>query len=101
MKTTLETPDAIRRVKSAAAQRGIALREFVTQAVKEKLAADVKVAEKPWVKHMGKLMSARSETEIPLHQPAATPGKGFVRRRRGGLLRVISAFGLYPLASRV
>ncbi len=38
MKTTLEIPDAIfRRAKSAAAERGIPLREFVTEAVRDKL----------------------------------------------------------------
>jgi len=40
MKTTLEIPDAIfRKAKSVAAQRGIALRVLVTEAVEEKLAA--------------------------------------------------------------
>jgi predicted DNA binding CopG/RHH family protein len=40
MKTTLEIPDAIfRRAKSAAAKRGVPFREFVTEAVKDKLAA--------------------------------------------------------------
>jgi hypothetical protein len=64
MKTTLEIPDAIfRRAKSAAAERGMALREFVTEAVKDKLAANAKVAEKPWVKHMGKLKHLHQETE--------------------------------------
>ena len=64
MKTTLEIPDAIfRRAKSAAAERGIALREFVTEAVKDKLAANAKVAERPWLKHMGKLGYLRHETE--------------------------------------
>jgi len=64
MKTTLEIPDAIfRRAKSAAADRGIALREFVTEAVREKLAANDKVAEKPWVKLMGKLKHLHHETE--------------------------------------
>jgi hypothetical protein len=64
MKTTLEIPDAVfRRAKSVAAQRGIALREFVTEAVKDKLAASAKAGEKPWVKHMGKLKHLRKETE--------------------------------------
>ena len=64
MKTTLEIPDVVfRRAKSAAAERGIALREFVTEAVKAKLAAHAKVAEKPWVKHMGKLQHLHQETE--------------------------------------
>jgi hypothetical protein len=62
MKTTLEIPDSIfRRAKSVAAERGIALREFVTEAVKEKLSADAKTGEKPWVKHMGKLKHLRHE----------------------------------------
>lgn len=40
MKTTLEIPDAVfRRAKVQAAQENLALREFVTRAVEEKLAA--------------------------------------------------------------
>ena len=43
MKTTLEIPDPIfRRAKSVAAQRGIPLRAFVTEAVTEKLEAGLK-----------------------------------------------------------
>ena len=64
MKTTLEIPDAIfRRAKSAAAEHGIALREFVTEAVKDKLAANAKSAGKPWLKLMGKLKHLHKETE--------------------------------------
>jgi hypothetical protein len=64
MKTTLEIPDLIfRRAKSTAAKRGIPLREFVTEAVKDKLATEAKSSEKPWVKHMGKLKHLRKETE--------------------------------------
>jgi len=63
MKTTLEIPDAVfRRAKSVAAARGIPLREFVTEAVKDKLATDAKRGEKPWLKHMGKLKHLRKET---------------------------------------
>ena len=63
MKTTLEIPDpAFRRAKSVAAARGIPLREFVTEAVKDKLASDAKASEKPWVKHMGKLKHLRKES---------------------------------------
>jgi hypothetical protein len=62
MKTTLEIPDAIfRRAKSAAAGRGIPFREFVTEAVKDKLVADAKVAEKPWMAAFGKLHHLRRE----------------------------------------
>ena len=64
MKTTLEIPDSVfRRAKSVAAERGIALREFVTEAVKEKLLAEAKAGEKPWVKHMGKLKHLKQETK--------------------------------------
>lgn len=63
MKTTLEIPDAVfRRAKSKAAERGIPFREFVTQAVKDKLASEAKTSEKSWVKHMGKLKHLRKET---------------------------------------
>jgi hypothetical protein len=63
MKTTLEIPDLVfRRAKSVAAARGIPLREFVTEAVKDKLASDAKASEKPWVKHMGKLKHLRKES---------------------------------------
>ncbi len=64
MKTTLEIPDAVfRRAKSVAAEHGIPLREFVTEAVKDKLAASAKTGEKPWVKLMGKLKHLHEETE--------------------------------------
>ena len=63
MKTTLEIPDAIfRRAKSVAAERGIAFREFVTEAVKEKLACDRRAADKPWMAGFGKLRHLRKET---------------------------------------
>lgn len=63
MKTTLEIPDAIfRRAKSVAAERGIPLREFVTEAVKDKLADSGKAAVKPWMAAFGKLRRLRKET---------------------------------------
>ena len=63
MKTTLEIPDPIfRRAKSAAAERGIPLREFVTEAVRDKLAGPARTAEKPWMKHFGKLKHLHKET---------------------------------------
>jgi hypothetical protein len=62
VKTTLEIPDPIfRRAKSAAAERGIPLREFVTQAVKEKLEGNGQQA-KPWMAAVGKLRHLRKET---------------------------------------
>ena len=63
MKTTLEIPDPIfRRAKSAAAERGIPLREFVTEAVMEKLVADARTTETPWMAAFGKLRHLRNET---------------------------------------
>jgi hypothetical protein len=61
VKTTLEIPDFLfRRAKSVAAQRGIPLRQFVTEAVQEKL-TKTKSPEKPWVKHLGKLKHLHKE----------------------------------------
>jgi hypothetical protein len=63
VKTTLEIPDPIfRRAKSVAAQRGIALRAFVTEAVEEKLAAAYQKKEKPWVRLAGGLKHLHKET---------------------------------------
>jgi hypothetical protein len=61
MKSTLEIPDLVfRRAKSAAAARGIPLCEFVTEAVKDKLA--IHTGEKPWVSLVGKLKHLHKET---------------------------------------
>jgi hypothetical protein len=63
MKTTLEIPDAIfRRAKSLAAERGIPLRELVTEAVKEKLAHDDGHSDRPWMDAFGKLRRLRKDT---------------------------------------
>lgn len=63
MKTTLEIPDPIfRRAKSKAAEQGIPLRQFVTEAVKDKLKASPTDGAKPWMKHMGKLKNLRKES---------------------------------------
>lgn len=60
MKTTLEIPDFLfRRAKSVAAERGIPLRQLVTEAVQEKLKTTTH--EKPWMKHMGKLKHLHKE----------------------------------------
>jgi hypothetical protein len=62
-KTTMEMPDALlRRAKSEAAERGIPLRQFVTEAVEEKLKNCSSAQEKPWMKHLGKLKDLREET---------------------------------------
>lgn len=60
MKTTLEIPDFLfRRAKSVAAERGILLRQFVTEAIQEKLKTSPQ--ERPWMKHMGRLKHLRRE----------------------------------------
>ena len=63
MKTTLEIPDTVfRRAKSRAAAKGMPLRQFVTEAVEEKLKAEPASGEKPWMKLVGKLKHLRKET---------------------------------------
>jgi len=63
MKMTLEIPnDVFRRAKSRASQRGIPLREFVTEAVKAKLATDPRTTETPWMAAFGKLRHLRKES---------------------------------------
>jgi len=63
MKTTLEIPDTLfRRAKSVAAERGVALRVFVTEAVEEKLAATSNQELKPWVRLAGGLKHLHKET---------------------------------------
>ncbi len=63
MKTTLEIPDPVfRRAKARAAQQGVPLRQFVTEAVEEKLRTGGAGASKPWLKAAGKLRHLRQET---------------------------------------
>ncbi len=63
MKTTLEMPDAVlRKAKARAAERGVPLRQFVTEAVEEKLAAPA-TSDKPWMKSFGQLRHLHKETE--------------------------------------
>jgi len=63
MKTTLEIPDGVfRQAKVRAAERGIPLRQFVTEAVADKLQADVVMRAKPWMKMVGGLRHLRKET---------------------------------------
>lgn len=64
MKTTLEIPDPVfRKAKAKAAERGIPLRQFVTEAVEEKLARPIEIEEKPWLKMIGGLKHLHKETE--------------------------------------
>jgi hypothetical protein len=62
MKTTLEIPDALfRQAKAAAAQKGIPLRELVTEALTEKLQSN-RGADKPWMASFGGLRHLHEET---------------------------------------
>ena len=62
MKTTVEVPDVLfRRAKSTAAERGIPLRQLVSEALAEKLAVGG-TGERPWMASFGKLRSLRRES---------------------------------------
>ena len=62
MKTTLEIPDLLfRKAKAKAAERGIPLRQFVTEAVEAKLGAGT-TGDKPWMRMVGGLRHLRKET---------------------------------------
>jgi hypothetical protein len=65
MKTTMEIPDPLfRKAKSKAAERGQSLKELVTEALQEKLAAatSARVGEPEWMQGFGKLRRLRRET---------------------------------------
>lgn len=69
MKTTLDIPDPIfRKAKSKAALRGISLRQFVTEAIEEKVAASASSEpadqEPPWMQGFGALADLREETRL-------------------------------------
>jgi len=64
MKTTFEIPNPIfRRAKSKAAEQGIPPRQFVTEAVEDKLKASLRSGKKPWLKGLGKLKRLHKETQ--------------------------------------
>jgi len=63
MKTTLEIPDKIfRKARATASALGIPLREYVTQAVEEKLTLGSRRAGKPWLECAGELAHLHKET---------------------------------------
>lgn len=69
MKTTLDIPDPIfRQAKARAALRGISLRQFVTEAIEEKVAAPSShgpaQSEPPWMRGFGALADLREETRL-------------------------------------
>ena len=63
MKTTLEIPDPIfRQAKARAAESGIPLRQFITEAVADKLATRLPSQNKPWMRGFGALRHLHKET---------------------------------------
>jgi len=64
VKTTLEVPDVLfRRAKAAAAERGISLRQFVTEAVEERLRGARRGSRRPaWTALVGELRDLRRES---------------------------------------
>ena len=66
MKTTIEIPDPLfRKAKSRAAERGQTLKEFVTDALQARLAAERdsgSPGEPPWMVGFGSLRRLRKET---------------------------------------
>lgn len=63
MKTTLEIPTPIfRRAKAKAGEQGISLRQFVSEAVAEKLGTESKAGVKARIKLAGRLRPLRAET---------------------------------------
>ena len=64
MKTTLEIPDpTFRKAKATASALGIPLREFVTQAVEEKLSMGRRRQGRPWRECAGELAHLHKETK--------------------------------------
>jgi hypothetical protein len=64
VKTTLEIPDSLfRKAKSKAAERGQSLKDFVTEALTEKLTVKHSAAGEPaWMKGFGGLAALHRET---------------------------------------
>lgn len=61
-KTTLEFPEkTLRRAKAQAAEEGIPLRQFVTEAVEARLREKTSESEKPWMKMFGGMKHLHEE----------------------------------------
>jgi hypothetical protein len=54
MRTTIELPDPLfREVKATAARQGMRFKDYITEALREKLGKRPGPAEKPWMKFAG------------------------------------------------
>jgi len=61
MKTTVDIPESLlREAKAVAARQGRTLRDFVAEAMNEKLHLQA-AGKKPWMKHFGALSKLRKE----------------------------------------
>jgi hypothetical protein len=78
MKTTLDLPDDLfRQVKSTAASRGILMKQFITEALIEKLATPYPASvARPWMKFAG-CMANDPEMKAELHRITAIVEKEF------------------------
>ena len=63
MKTTLDLPDGLfRKAKATAAERGQSLKDFVTEALRDKLLAGSSSGQPEWMQGFGKLKRLHKET---------------------------------------
>src|SRR5260370_23921158 len=77
-KTTLEIPDLVlRRAKARAAEQGITLRQFVTEAVEERLKSQTESTDRPWMQ-----MAGGSPQRVKLANPGKPPMVGDSRTAR-------------------
>jgi len=67
VKTTIEIPDSLfRKAKARAAERGLTLKQLVTEALGEKLARESRggpATDPPWMRGFGALSRLRRETK--------------------------------------
>jgi len=63
VKTTVEIPDSLfRKAKAQAAERGVPLRQFLTEALEDKVSVAASRGQKPWSKMAGRLKHLHKET---------------------------------------
>lgn len=63
MKTTLDLPDGLfRKAKATAAERGQSLKDFVSEALRDKLLAGGSSGQPEWMQGFGKLKHLHKET---------------------------------------
>ena len=64
MRTSITIPDPLfRRAKSFAAEHGISLSQFVSEALRDKLGVKATPGRRRWMRHVGKLKHLHKETQ--------------------------------------